>query len=388
MSATVRVRERVVAHRLERIGLHQRDVLVRGRMEHDSRPVLLEHLAHLGPVARVREHGRSRMELALVDELALDLEQARLAVVHENEPRGAHARDLAAELGADGAACAGHENDLPGEIARDRLQIRVNGLAPEQILHLDRPDLAGEIEVSGDELVQGRQRVHRHGFRARHRDDPLAHVARGGGNRDEQLVRAPASQERRELVRGAEDANAVEPEVLLARVVVHEPDGRVAERRVAQHLPEDQLGRVTGADDEHFLATRHERARGRSLDDRPREQAHAHDEGEQQEQVDDPDATRDRRGMEVEDREDDEGGDHGDRSAAQHSPHVLRRDVAPPAVVEAEGDEDREHDPDHEDDDVPLQVAVVVHGPVAVEADVPREHPRGGDQRGIDRDLP
>jgi hypothetical protein len=55
-------------------------------------------------VSGVREHGRRCVELALVDELALDLEEARLAVVDEHEPRGAHARDLPAELGADRAA--------------------------------------------------------------------------------------------------------------------------------------------------------------------------------------------------------------------------------------------------------------------------------------------
>ena len=105
------------------------------------------------------------MELALVDELALDLEEARLAVVHEHEPRGAHARDLPAELGADRAAGAGDEHDLSGEITRDRLEIRFDGLAAEKVLHLDGSDLPGEVEVSGDELVQGRERVHRHGFR-------------------------------------------------------------------------------------------------------------------------------------------------------------------------------------------------------------------------------
>ena len=179
-----------------------------------------------------------------------------------------------------------------------------------------------------------------------------------------------------------------ESEVLLARVVVDEPDRRVAERRVPQHLAENQLCCVACADDEHLLAAHDERARGRSLDDRPREKAHAHDEGEQEEQIDDPDAARNGRGMEVEDREHDEGGDHGNGPAAQDAPHVLRRDVPPPAVVEAEGDEDRQHDPDHEDDDVPLQVAVVVDGPVGVEADVPGEHPGGGDERRVDGDLP
>ncbi len=96
------------------------------------------------------------------------------------------------------------------------------------------------------------------------------------------------------------------------------------------------------------------------LDERAREQANAHDEGEQEEEVDDPDAARDRRRMEVEQREDEERRNDGDHDTAQDAPHVLRRDVPPPAVVEAEGDEDREHDPDDERDDVPLEVAVVV----------------------------
>ena len=177
--------------------------------------------------------------------------------------------------------------------------------------------------------------------------------------------------------------------ILLARIVVDEADRRVAERRVAQHLPQDQLRRVARADDQHLLAARDDRACGRPLDERTGEEPHAHDEREQQEQVDDPDAARHRRRVEVEQGEDEVGRDHRDRDAAEDSPHVLRRDVAPPAVVEAEGDEDREHDPDDEHDDVPLEVAVVVHGPrVALEADVPGEHPRGRDQRRVDGDLP
>ena len=91
--------------------------------------------------------------------------------------------------------------------------------------------------------------------------------------------------------------------------------------------------------------------------------------------------------MEVEEREDEERGDDRRGDAAQHAPHVLRRDVAPPAVVEAEGDEDREHDRDDEQDDVPFQVAVVVAG-TRVEAHVPGRDPRERDQRGIDGDLP
>ncbi len=268
-----------------------------------------------------------------------------------------------------------------GEIARDRLEVGLDRLAPEEVLDLDGTDLAREVEVARDQLVQSRERVHGDALGACDRDDALAHVSRRRRNRDEELVRAAVAQELGQLGGRPEDAHPVQTQVLLARVVVDEADRRVAERRVPQHLAQDQLRRVTRADDEHLLAARDDRPRGRTLDDRPREEPHAHDEREEEEQIDDPDPARNRRGMEVEQREDEEGGDDGDRDAAKHAPHVLRRDVPPPAVVEAEGDEDGEHDPDHEDDDVPLEVAVVVARPrVPLEPDVPREHPRGRDR--------
>ncbi len=181
----------------------------------------------------------------------------------------------------------------------------------------------------------------------------------------------------------------MQTQVLLPRVVVDEADRRVLERGIPVYLTQDQLGGVSGADDQDFLAARDDRPGRRSLDDRPREEARPHDEREQEEQVDDPDAARNRGWVEVEEREHQERGDDGGRHASKRTPHVLRGHVAPPAVVEAEGDEDREHDPDHEQDHVPLEIAVVVHGPrVAFEADEPGEDPRSSDQRGVDRDLP
>ena len=220
------------------------------------------------------------------------------------------------------------------------------------------------------------------------RHDPLADVTGRGRNDDQHLVRPPLAEERGKLGGRTENPYSVQPQVLLAGVVVDEPDRRVAEGRVAQHLAEHQLGRVTGADEKNLPATSDDRSGRGPLDERPREQPNSHREREQEEQVDDPDPARHLRRVKVEEREDEEGRDHRHGDAAQHSPHVLRRDVPPPAVVEAEGDEDGQRDPDHERDDIPLEVAVVVARPVRVEADVPRDDPRCGDQGRVDRDLP
>jgi hypothetical protein len=102
----------------------------------------------------------------------------------------------------------------------------------------------------------------------------------------------------------------VQPLVLLARVVVHEPDRRVAERRVPEHLAENDLSGVAGSHDDDLLATRHDGAGRGALDQRPRQEPSAHDEREKDQQVDDPDPARHLGRMEVEEREDEKGGDN------------------------------------------------------------------------------
>ena len=79
-------RQRVVAHGLERVRLQERDVLVRGRVEDDLRPVALEDLAHLRAVAAVAENRGDGREVTLADELALDVEERRLGLLDEHDP--------------------------------------------------------------------------------------------------------------------------------------------------------------------------------------------------------------------------------------------------------------------------------------------------------------
>ena len=102
--------ERVVAHRLDRVALHQPDVLVGGGVEDDGGAVLGEDLAHpLLPLA-VRQHRDGVQRVAVLDQLALDLEQVVLGVVEQDQAARPDARDLAAELRADRAAGAGDEH--------------------------------------------------------------------------------------------------------------------------------------------------------------------------------------------------------------------------------------------------------------------------------------
>ncbi len=131
-------REDVVAHALQRVELEHADVLVRRGVEHDLRLVLGEDLAHLRAVAGVREDGDARVEVALVDQLALDLEQRRLALVDQDQPRDAEPRQLAAELRADRAAGAGDEHRASLDVGGDQAQVDLDLLAAEHVLDLHR----------------------------------------------------------------------------------------------------------------------------------------------------------------------------------------------------------------------------------------------------------
>ena len=381
--------EDVVPDRLDRVRLHERHVFVGGRVEDDPGPEAVERAPHLGAVLHVGEDGNRRVEAALVGELALDVDERVLRVVDEDDAVGAERGDLAAELGADRAARAGDEDGLAGDVGGDRGEVELDGLAPEHVLHLHLAELAREVEVAGDELVHGGQGLHRDADVAALVHDPLPRLARRGRDRDDDLVRAVVAKEVRQVVGRAEHPDAVEAQVLLAGIVVDEPGRRVAEVRVLQHLAEDELARVAGSHDEHVSPPRDEPPPARALEDRPRGEAGARDEPEQDQPVDDDDPAREpeaRHGVPEVERGDRDDGRDGDRQ--QGAPDVADRDVAPPVVVQAEDDEGEDLHADDDEDHVEVEERLVARRNAVVEADVEGEDPRQGDEPRVHDRLP
>ncbi len=170
------------------------------------------------------------------------------------------------------------------------------------------------------------------------------------------------------------------------RVVVDEADRRVRDQPRALHLLHDQPAGIAGADDDHLLAARDD-AEARPFHHGARQQARAGDERERDQQVHDRDRARQAHVVHRRDEVDGHVGDERrDDDAARRAPHVAHRDVAPPAAVEAEHDEDRELDRD-DDEDRPPQQRVVVDRQSLVEAELEREHPRHGDDRRVRQQL-
>ncbi len=106
-------------------------------MEHDARPVLGEDFAHPLLFPAIRQHRDRHAEVALVLELAQDLEQVVLGVVDQDQGTRGHPGDLPAQLGADRATRAGDHHDLPRQIGSDPLDLHPHRLAAQDVLDSD-----------------------------------------------------------------------------------------------------------------------------------------------------------------------------------------------------------------------------------------------------------
>ena len=309
----------------------------------------------------------------------------RLRVVDEDEPRRAHARDLAAELGADGPACPRDEDGVPLEERADLAHVDLDLLAAEHVLDLHRPDLR-ELHVAGDQLVEAGQRLHRDVRGLRRLDDAGAHLARRRRDRDQHLVGRVVAHDPRQVGGRPEHTHAEDADVLLRRVVVDEADRRVAQHPRALHLRDDGAAGVAGSDDDHLASPRYD-SRPRALDHGPRKEPRARDQRHRDQQIHDGNRARQ---PHVVHRREEVHGDVGDERCDDHSarsaPHVVHRDVAPPAAMEAEEQEDRDLDRDDDQDRASKQ-RVVVDRQALVEPELERKEPGERDDACVDQEL-
>ena len=244
-SATIARAEDVVVDRLERVRLHQRHVLVRGRVEDDRR------------AGSARRPGRSRLRLRTSASTGTQALKPRSSTSSRSMSKSAlsawststircrlGAGELAAELGADRAAGAGDEHGLalrrrrrsrrgrprpargragppPGPAGSGRARSRspaISSCSPGSVF-------TGTPSARAISTIRG------------------ALLARGGRDRDQQLVRPAVAQQVRQLVGRAEHADAVQAQVLLARVVVDRGRSACSRARACAASPSASAGR-------------------------------------------------------------------------------------------------------------------------------------------------
>src|SRR5580765_7341489 len=108
-------------------------------MEYHFGAMALEHLAHAPRILGVADHGDDLEGRAAVAELLLDRVERELRVLEEHEARRREARDLAAELRADGAAGAGDEHRAALQKRAQPGVVELDRIASQQVVELDLP---------------------------------------------------------------------------------------------------------------------------------------------------------------------------------------------------------------------------------------------------------
>ncbi|GBD45252.1 hypothetical protein HRbin41_00052 [bacterium HR41] len=311
-------------------------------MEDDVGAVLEKNLAHPRGVTTVGEHGSETREVALLLELAPDLEERGLGVVDEHQHSRTDTGDLATQLRPDRATGSGDEHDTPAQVGADAVDLHPHRLAPEDILHPDLARLAHELDPSRQKLERRRQRTNRNLPLATGGHHLLAQQAGGGRNGDDHLVGLGVVEDPRQIVGAAEHFQPGDAHPALARVVVDEADRRTGELGVAAQLGSNLLPPVAGADDQHRARCPfEERASQRSLDhQRTHQEARPAEQREGEQQIERDHAARriDAPRREHERRGDDR--DRADHDRAHERVEVALVDVAPEFRV---GAEQRQH---------------------------------------------
>ena len=247
----------VVFHRLGAAFLHQRHVLVRGGVEDDGGFVFLKDGVQPALVADGADaHEDGAVRPVVLFQLAFQLVGAVFVNVEDDEQFGAKAHHLPADLRADGAAAAGDQHHLAGQIAADRVHVQRHFVAGEKVRGVDLAE--GLPPVHGPLLDAAGVGEYAHaafgGFA--HGDDLVEAVSLDAGDGDDDLGDALFLDQVGDVLHLAEYGDAAHAQAALFGIVVHESHRRAGEvpplltgaRRVSAALAR--------ADDQHAVVFR------------------------------------------------------------------------------------------------------------------------------------
>ena len=307
-----------------------------------------QHGDDLGRRGAVRHRGRPLGVQPLV-RLALDLVERSFAGVEQHQPAGALAQDLPHQLRADRAAGARHQHRLARDVARQQRGVGGDWIAPQQVLRLDRAQVADRHAACG-QVLDRRQCAHAHHQRLELPQRGLALLPPGLGHRQQHLAHVVALHDRRQTL-GAVHLEAGDVLAPQRGVHVDEAD-RLVGARAAQLLQQLYAGRA-GAVDQHVvhpLARAHGQLDADAAQQEARHLARAPDEGRAQDRIEDDDRAGHHQHTlpawqlgagRLHAREEHEQGPHqrrkADRDRDQHRP--LAADVARHQTVEPELEE-------------------------------------------------
>src|SRR5581483_9209051 len=300
----------VVLHRLARIGFHERHVLVRGGVEDDIGLHLREDRVQAALVGDIADDGMDGGgQAAIVQAVDHRVEVVLVALV-EHQLRGIERGDLRAQLGANRSASAGDEHASTGEQRADGGRVEADGGALEQVFDGEVADVSDVHAIAGDAEGWRSGDVELKWFEQHQQAAQLGGA--DGGSRDQHFARLHGADDSRQVLPRSEHGDTVDVLAFLAAVFVDESNRLVAIAGMPFHVADDHLADVAGADDQDAPPA----AREHGLRQHASDQAHAAEQENQQQRVDDEDRSRIRVHLpdDVDERVPGDGAD-GDRTA-------------------------------------------------------------------------
>lgn len=235
-----------------RAHLHQRYVLMCGRMEDHVRLILLHHAADSVRVP-ARSDERHEVQLRVLhEELLLDAVRVVLVDVEDDELLRLVTRDLTAELGADRSATAGDEDSLSLDHAEDFFVVDLDWFTTEEVEDVDVAELA-DADLAVHELVDARDGLQLTAALLTDIEDLRALFGGRGRDRIDDFRDLVLLYGVEDVVSGADDRDAVEDAALLVRIVVDQADRIALQVLAGEKLLDEHPAGVTRADDHHAL---------------------------------------------------------------------------------------------------------------------------------------
>ena len=178
--------------------------------------------------------------------------QGRLVAVEHHQLGGLVAVDLAAQLGADRAAGAGHEHLAALDVVGDRVDVGVELVAAQHVGEVDVAQVA-DADVVAQELRRGGQHLDPQVGRSSSHPQPLDDLRGRTGNREHDRARLEPLGGRGQLVGGADDGHAVDAEVPLEGIVVQQGDRLPLLAGSRMHRSQQLAAGLAGSDDDDPL---------------------------------------------------------------------------------------------------------------------------------------
>ena len=243
----------VILDRFVRAHLHERYVLMCGRVEDHVRFVLLHHTADTVGVSAGADEGHEVQLRVLHDELLLDAVRVILVDVEDDELLRLVACDLTAELGSDGSATAGDEDGLPLDHTEDFFVVDLDRFATEKVEDVDVAELA-DADFAVDELVDARDGLQLTAALLTDIEDLRALFGGRGWDRIDDFRDLVLLYGVQDVVSGTYDRDTVENAALLVQVVVDQADRIPLQVLTGEELLDEHPAGIARADDHHALA--------------------------------------------------------------------------------------------------------------------------------------